>query len=227
MYWVYFFYISIPIWDGVSETSLNQGSTNHETTDSLYFINYLIPELCVYLYWILLYFIRCTYGVASISTLLKVIGLFCKIALQKRLYSTNETHNFKEPTNRSHPMASAGRNYWFTLLHELLNPWVMYLSVLNTFILHELYISSVGHSDSRLHTLWQTHYWNLFVFFINHLIQSLSIQTLNIFLFVAPFLKTNKILNHWITLLYELFYVVHTCWGWCFQGPQMACYCTF
>jgi len=38
------------------------------------------------------------YGVATISRLLKIIGLFCKRALQKRLYSTNisymrhETH---------------------------------------------------------------------------------------------------------------------------------------
>ena len=44
------------------------------------------------------------YGVATISTLLKIIGLFCKRALQKRLYSAKETYNFKEPTNRSHPI---------------------------------------------------------------------------------------------------------------------------
>jgi len=42
------------------------------------------------------------YGVASISRLLKIIGLSCKRALQKRLYSAKETYNFKEPTNRSH-----------------------------------------------------------------------------------------------------------------------------
>jgi len=47
----------------------------------------------------------CTwYGVAPISRLLKVIGLFCKRALQKRRYSAKETYNFKEPTNRSHPI---------------------------------------------------------------------------------------------------------------------------
>jgi len=38
---------------------------------------------------------------ATISTLLKIVGLFCKRALQKRLYSAKETYNFKEPTNRS------------------------------------------------------------------------------------------------------------------------------
>jgi len=37
--------------------------------------------------------------------LLKIVGLFCKRALQKRQYSAKETYNFKEPINRSHPMA--------------------------------------------------------------------------------------------------------------------------
>ena len=42
------------------------------------------------------------HGVATISKLLKNIGLFCKRALEKRLYSAKETYNFKEPTDRSH-----------------------------------------------------------------------------------------------------------------------------
>jgi len=45
------------------------------------------------------------YGGASISGLLKSVGLFCTRALLKRLYSAKETYNFKEPTNRSHPIA--------------------------------------------------------------------------------------------------------------------------
>ena len=47
-----------------------------------------------------------TYGVATISRLLQIIGLFRQRALYKRLYSAKETYNFKEPTNRSHPMSS-------------------------------------------------------------------------------------------------------------------------
>jgi len=35
---------------------------------------------------------------------LKIIGLFFKRALWKRRYSAKETCNFKEPTNRSHPI---------------------------------------------------------------------------------------------------------------------------
>jgi len=45
-----------------------------------------------------------TYGVATISRLLKIIGLFCKRALSNRQYSAKETCDFKERTNRSHPL---------------------------------------------------------------------------------------------------------------------------
>ena len=51
------------------------------------------------------YHVSFMYGVATISRLLKIIGLLCKRALQKRLYSAKETYNFKEPTNRSHPIS--------------------------------------------------------------------------------------------------------------------------
>jgi len=44
------------------------------------------------------------YGVATVSRLLEIIVLFCKRALIKRWYSAKETYNFKEPTNRSHPI---------------------------------------------------------------------------------------------------------------------------
>jgi len=44
------------------------------------------------------------YGVATISTLLKITGLFCKRALQKRPIFSKEKDNFKEPTNRRHPI---------------------------------------------------------------------------------------------------------------------------
>ena len=42
------------------------------------------------------------YGVALVSRIDKIIGLFCKRALQKRQYSAKETYNFIDPTDRSH-----------------------------------------------------------------------------------------------------------------------------
>jgi len=43
------------------------------------------------------------YGVSTISRFLKIIRLFCKSALQNRLYSAKETYNLNEPTSRSDP----------------------------------------------------------------------------------------------------------------------------
>jgi len=49
---------------------------------------------------------RC--GVATISGLLKIIGLFCKIQSFLQGSCAKETYNFKEPTNRSHPLCEQG-----------------------------------------------------------------------------------------------------------------------
>ena len=46
------------------------------------------------------------YGVATISRMLKNIGLFCKRDLQKRPIFCKETYIFKHPTNRSHPIVA-------------------------------------------------------------------------------------------------------------------------
>jgi len=44
------------------------------------------------------------YGLATISRLFKITGLFCQKALLKRRYSAKKTRNFMEPNNRSHPI---------------------------------------------------------------------------------------------------------------------------
>ena len=49
------------------------------------------------------------YGVATVSSHLKIIGLFCTRALLKRRYSAKETYIFKEPDNRSHPISVCER----------------------------------------------------------------------------------------------------------------------
>jgi len=51
------------------------------------------------------------YGVAMISRLLKIIGLFCKRALENRRYSAKETYDYKEPTKRSHPITILYRQF--------------------------------------------------------------------------------------------------------------------
>jgi len=44
------------------------------------------------------------YGVATISTLLKMIGLFCRISSVFQGSFAKETYNLNEPTNCSHPI---------------------------------------------------------------------------------------------------------------------------
>ena len=70
-------------------------------------IEYIYMVTVCYIYIIFLrnectvHVARC--GVAMISRLVKIVGLFCKRALIKRWYSAKDTYHFKEPTRRSHP----------------------------------------------------------------------------------------------------------------------------
>jgi len=61
-------------------------------------------EKCIHIHMQLIYTIciNCAYGVATISTLLKITGLFCERDLQKSQCSAKRTNVLKEPTNRSH-----------------------------------------------------------------------------------------------------------------------------
>jgi len=47
---------------------------------------------------------RDRYGVVSISSLLKITGLFCSISSLLQGSFAKVTRNFKEPTGRSHPI---------------------------------------------------------------------------------------------------------------------------
>jgi len=49
-----------------------------------------------------------TYGVATVSRLLKNIGLFCRISSLLQGSFAKETYDFKEHTNRSHPIVVEG-----------------------------------------------------------------------------------------------------------------------
>ena len=49
-----------------------------------------------------------SYGVATISRLLKIIRLFCRISSLLQGSCEKETYNFEEPTHRSHPISCTG-----------------------------------------------------------------------------------------------------------------------
>ena len=60
------------------------------------------------------------YGVATISRLLQIIGLFCRISSLLLGSFAKENYNFKEPTNRSHPIATRATSS--TQTHHMLHP---------------------------------------------------------------------------------------------------------
>jgi len=71
------------------------------------YIYICIYNMYIYKHTIVAFYHGC-YGMATISRLLKITGLFCKRALLKRLYSAKEPYDFKKPTNRSHPIRDRG-----------------------------------------------------------------------------------------------------------------------
>ena len=47
-----------------------------------------------------------TYGVTTVSRIDKIIGLFCRISSLLQGFFAEETYNFIDPTDRSHPIFS-------------------------------------------------------------------------------------------------------------------------
>ena len=50
------------------------------------------------------------YGVATISRLFEIIGLFCRLSSLLSGSFAKETYNLKEPTNRSHPVSASRKD---------------------------------------------------------------------------------------------------------------------
>jgi len=79
------------------------------------------PSTWPYIYWLCgietTEFVIFSCGVATISRLPKNVGLFCKRAPRKRLYSAKETYICKEPTSHSHPMSESRMIFRKTALY--------------------------------------------------------------------------------------------------------------
>jgi len=58
---------------------------------------------CIYGFLTCMY-VSLVYGVASVSRIDEIIGLFCKRALLKRLFSVQMTCTLIDLTDRSHPI---------------------------------------------------------------------------------------------------------------------------
>ena len=67
---------------------------------SMYIYTYKDLHWCVY-----------RYGTATMTSLPKLLGLFCKRALYKRRYSSKDIISLIDPTDRNHPMARRALSY--------------------------------------------------------------------------------------------------------------------
>jgi len=65
-----------------------------------------------------------TYGVATISRLLEIVSIFCRIQSLLQGSFAKVTCNFKEPTNRSHPISTCQKR----LIHSHIYEWVRSIS---------------------------------------------------------------------------------------------------
>ena len=106
------------------------------------------------------------YGVAIMSRLPGIIGLFCKRTLRKRLYSAKETYNLKEPTNRSHPIFQLRyATHCTTLqhtatyciaLHHTATHWHCTASHCKNFT-QRIQMYTHAHTHTHIHTYTPTH----------------------------------------------------------------------
>jgi len=70
------------------------------------------------------------YGVATISRLLNMIGLFCRISSLLEVSFAKETYTFKEPTSRSHPIIIHVSTYMYEYVHVYVYIYVyMYIDI--------------------------------------------------------------------------------------------------
>ena len=97
---------------------------------------------------------RC-YGVATISRLLKFIGLFCRTSSLLKGSFAKETYNFKEPTTRSHPLHTFIRDV--TPSHGTWRVWPMYVCVYTCIYTYTLYVCVYMYIYIYVHVYMYTH----------------------------------------------------------------------
>ena len=74
------------------------------------------------------------YGVATVSRIDKIIGLFCKRDLLKRRYSAKETCNLIDPTDRSHPISGSVFNMYINEHIHLHMYMYIYIYIYNMYV---------------------------------------------------------------------------------------------
>ena len=114
-----------------------------------------------------------TYGVVLASRIDQIIGLFCKRDLWKRRYSAKETCNFKEPTNRSHPIRwpDVYSHYTYVSIGCLIMSTLITSCIYTYIYIHQL--------CKHIHSHMYTRYAHLYIMRVDIIWHVMSILIIN------------------------------------------------
>jgi len=146
------------------------------------------------------------YGMAMISRLLQILGLFCKRTQQKRLYSAKETYNLNELTNRSHPICVIQFNMRWLQIVGMRWPHCIYVFThtcvyTDTCIYRYMYMHTHIYIHTYLHVYVCTHtYTYVHIYVCTHT-----------YIYIHTYLQINITTNnrHGMASLYTCIYI-HT-----------------
>jgi len=113
------------------------------------YVIYVCLSMCVHFTHVCaLYDTRCT----TIRRLLKMIGLFCKRALEKRRYSAKETYITRRILHihfaRVYPLSNVVLTYFIHSFHTHISPVKHCTHILCTYILHGYSARQILHTDT-------------------------------------------------------------------------------
>jgi len=169
------------------------------------------------------------YGVALVSRIDKMIGLFCKRALSKRRYSAKETCHVIDPTDRSHPISyivPCIRPYIAFVYHALYDAW--YHTLYHTFayiaLIYHIYIY-IYRYICMYHAVYPTLYHTFsYIAFMSHMLYHTlyptllhSTNTLYVWC-VVPYIVPYNIIIQYIHVSFIVSYITL-----CVHNTQCIC----
>ena len=118
---------------------------------------YIRVSVCIYAYTHMYFQYVYTYGVATVSRIDSIIGLFCRILSLLQGSFAKGTYNFIDPTSRSHPIIHIFMSYVHNIyMYTYKNIVYKCLSCIHVFI-------NVCHIYTYTNTLIRTYMHELFV----------------------------------------------------------------
>jgi len=99
------------------------------------------------------------YGMATVSRIDEIIGLFCRISSLLKVSFVKETYNFIDATNQSHPIWRMHTYEELTYAHTYIHTHThTYIGVIHVWDANSLYVQHGSFDSSRLHRTYSTQY---------------------------------------------------------------------